>query len=370
MVFLSRAKIGFLMTLYGILFLAIFNNVLAQELIIVEIQIEGEKANEDFIKIFNSGKKELDISGYKLKKRVSTGKEYSIKVFPTGSKIPAHGYFLWANSQENFHLITNSNVWSTATLAKNNSIALLDREEKILDALAWGNPVNPFCEGEVFLNNPNKYQILKRKSNALGFQDTNNNKEDFYLVEKENVFEKINFEQKPKISLLAPKENPINKEFEVKILISSPKKGIYDLKVAIEKDDKIISEIFNEKEEKWISSHYYLKGFFDGSATEKMVKIRIKEESINSLGEAGIVVRIRENENNKYWEEKEKIFFSAPEINKNFSNKLQANLSFSKNKGRSSSDSLYVLLVALIFSFCAGVFVVGLKQKLKFSKIN
>lgn len=358
------------MIFYGILFLAIFENVLAQELIIVEVQIEGEKANEDFIKIFNFGKEELDISGYKLKKRVSTGKEYSIKVFPAGSKIPAQDYFLWANSQENFHLTTNSNVWSAATLAKNNSIALFNREEKILDALAWGNPANPFCEGEVFPNNPDKHQILKRKASVLGFQDTNNNKEDFYLAEKGNVFEKINFEQGPQISLLAPKEIPINKEFEVKILISSLKRGIYDLKVAIEKDDKIISEIFNEKEGKWISSHYYLKGFFDGSATEIMVKIRIKEDKISSLGEAEIIARIRENEKDKYWEKKEKIFFSAPEINKNLSTNLQANLSFSKNKGGVSSDFLYVFLVALIFSFFAGAFVIGLKQKLRFSKIN
>lgn len=184
------------------------------------------------------------------------------------------------------------------------------------------------------------------------------------------MIEKVGFKQEPEISLLSPKEIPTNKEFDAKILISNLKEGIYDLKVAIEKEGRIISEIFNEKEGKWISSRYYLKGFFDSSVTDLRVKIRIKEENINSLGEAEIIVRIRENEKDKYWEKKEKIFFSAPEINKNLSTNLQANLSFSKNKGEVSSDFLYVFLAALILSLFTGVFVIVLKQKLKFSKIN
>jgi len=152
---------------------------LAKELLIVEVQI-GPKSN-DLVKIYNLTEKEIDISGFKLRKKSSTGKEYSLRVFPQGSKILAKDFFVWASSKENFHLKAGADVWSKATLAKNNSVALLDKNNVIVDALAWGNSNNPFVLGEPFPENPKDFQKLKRKKIKNTYQDTRNNSQDFYL---------------------------------------------------------------------------------------------------------------------------------------------------------------------------------------------
>jgi len=160
------------------------NVILAENLLIVEVQIAGDNSNNDYIKIYNPQNQEIDISGYKLRKRSSTGSESSIRVFPTGSKISANGFFIWANSQNNYYLKINANSWSSATLAKNNSLALLNPEGKIIDALAWGESQNPFLEGQPFLENPGPNQQLKRKEINGIYQDTNNNSQDFFIFPK------------------------------------------------------------------------------------------------------------------------------------------------------------------------------------------
>jgi hypothetical protein len=163
------------------LFLIPLKSVFAENLLIIEVQIAGEKANHDFIKIYNPENSDFDISSFKLRKRASTGGESSIRVFPKGSKILAKHYFLWANSEENFSVSLGANVSSKATLAKNNSLALLNPEGQILDAVSWGESQNPFVEGQSFPENPSPNQKLTRKQRAGLYQDTNNNRQDFYL---------------------------------------------------------------------------------------------------------------------------------------------------------------------------------------------
>jgi len=150
---------------------------LPKTILINEVQIAGEDADNDFIELYNPNDIELDISGYKLRKKTSTGSEYSIKIFPKGSKISARGFFLWANSRGDFHLLLEADIWTTETLAQNNSIALFNSEDLLIDALAWGESQNPFVETSPFPQNPEKNQSLER----INFQDTDNNSQDFVL---------------------------------------------------------------------------------------------------------------------------------------------------------------------------------------------
>lgn len=185
MIFIFKNKIW----LFGVIFLAAGFCVFpiraeGANLLITEVQIAGAKANYDFIEIYNAESSSLDISGYKLRKRTSTGSESSIRVFPVGSIINGKGYFLWANSEGGFDQSIGANISSTQTLAKNNSIALLNPEGNIIDALAWGeNLVNPFVEGEKFSVNPEANQSLARKflSGCGCYQDFNNNSVDFNI---------------------------------------------------------------------------------------------------------------------------------------------------------------------------------------------
>ncbi len=149
----------------------------APPLLITEIQIEdASSTNHDFIKIHNPTDKKADISSFQLKKKSSTGREYSIRLFPQGSEIPAQGYFLWANYGQ-------ADASSTQTLAKDNSIALLDKEKNILDAVDWGSSTDPFVEGNPFSINTSTYEIIKRKwsTTTESYIDTNNNEDDFKI---------------------------------------------------------------------------------------------------------------------------------------------------------------------------------------------
>jgi hypothetical protein len=156
---------------------------LLEPILITEVQIEGEKIDNDFIELYNPNELDVDIGGYKLRKRNSTGSESSVCVFPDGSIIKAKGYFLWANSKDDFNIIIGADIGRTATLAGNNSIALFSPEDEILDALAWGESNSPFLEGTAFLKNPGANESLSRKwdDTLQNYQDTNNNLEDFQI---------------------------------------------------------------------------------------------------------------------------------------------------------------------------------------------
>jgi len=160
-----------------------FSQAKEGHLLIVEIQIQGASSKDDYIKIFNPLKEGLDLSGYKLRKRSSTGRESSIRRFPEGTKITSRGYLIWAN--KNYASQIGAQLQSSATLAKNNSVALLNPQGEILDAVAWGDPSNPYKEGEVFPENPSKNQKLVRKKQGGEYLDTDNNSKDFRLEEKE-----------------------------------------------------------------------------------------------------------------------------------------------------------------------------------------
>ena len=192
----------FLIIFISLLFFPFFSF----SLIIVEVQIMGENSSDDYIKIYNSSEKDIDASDYKLRKRTETGKEYSIKVFPKEVIIPSKNYFIWANSKNNFHISLNSNIWSTATIAKNNSIALIGKDNEILDSLSWGKNKKPFNEN-IFSENPEKR--LKRIKKDGIYQNTKDNNKDFYIdpllqiknIESDNVsnLSKENIKENQKI---------------------------------------------------------------------------------------------------------------------------------------------------------------------------
>ncbi len=158
----------------------------AKNVVISEVQIwDDQETFHDFIELYNSSTISVDISGFQLKKRNSSGSEDSIRLFPTGSIISGQGYFLWVNS--NFVSLMNlADATTSQTLAQNNSIALLDKNKNIIDAVAWGISINPFVENFSFPQNPEKGKTLARKAattseGAFTYIDTDNNSQDFEI---------------------------------------------------------------------------------------------------------------------------------------------------------------------------------------------
>ena len=187
------------------------SSIPSPKILISEVQIEGETKGQDFIELYNPSSSSVDISGWRLRKRNQNGAESSIRIFPGGSAIPGEGYFLWAGSKdENYPSSVGADTFSTSYLIQDESVALLDQGQNIIDAVAWGTGHNsPFVEGQAFGDNPKSrdmvgewldglgftgartpyphsifYQSLGRKAiGSGGYQDTDNNSEDFEIQE-------------------------------------------------------------------------------------------------------------------------------------------------------------------------------------------
>ncbi len=100
-------------------------------------------------------------------------------------------------------------------------------------------------------------------------------------------------EKKPKINLNYPLEVFGQKEFEVSLSVSDLESKSYDIKISVESDSQILSEIFDPRENSWQSSNYYLKEFFTGSSLSGNFRLKIKTK--NFIGDAKIFAKIRDS---------------------------------------------------------------------------
>jgi hypothetical protein len=150
-------------------------------LVIVQVQIAGAASSNDFVKIFNPMGVAVDLTGWKLHKKSSTGADYSLKTFPTGMTIAPGAYVTWANSENGFADSIGADVSSTEMLSADNSVALMDPSEAVIDAVAWGTGTNQYVEGDPYPTDPTAGQILVRKSADGSVVDTDDNANDFTI---------------------------------------------------------------------------------------------------------------------------------------------------------------------------------------------
>jgi hypothetical protein len=167
--------------------------------------------------------------------------------------------------------------------------------------------------------------------------------------------------QKPKISLSFPETFKADEEIEVLISISNLKNVPYDLKISIEKEKEVLSEIYNEKEGKWQDSFYYIKNLFSGPSFEGRFKMKLKKEFLFFDGDAEILARIRENGKSSYIEYRGKIKILKPEIKKE-ENKKEFLAEIPKNQGE---EKISPRLIAILNSLFCGFLILILKLKLK-----
>ncbi len=136
-----------------------------------EVQIAGNKSDDEFIELYNSFDGSFDLTGYQLRRKTESGSESSIKVFEKKSIIPAHGFFLWANSGGIFKKPLADAETSSSALADNNSIALYTKSGVagvLVDSLTWGKGAL-FQSGVSVFPNPAKNTSLVRDVNTLAW---------------------------------------------------------------------------------------------------------------------------------------------------------------------------------------------------------
>lgn len=149
--------------------------------LIYEIRITGGtgKSAEDYIKIFNPNPKTIDLSGWRLKKGSKTGSESSIRVFPDGAIVGAGKVITWANND--YASTVGAELFSSQTIAANNSVGLFNKDGVLVDAVGWGEVAGGFVEGLAYPTSPEAGQVLLRKQAGGVLLDTQNNAQDFEI---------------------------------------------------------------------------------------------------------------------------------------------------------------------------------------------
>jgi hypothetical protein len=99
-----------------------------------------------------------------------------------------------------------------------------------------------------------------------------------------------------------------NEEFEVKIKADNlVEDAAYDLKLSIIDGEKTITQVYDEEQEEWISSFYYLEGIMKGQSDEITIQMRLDKKYYDTRGEHKIVARLRKSQTSSYTEAKKTI---------------------------------------------------------------
>jgi len=122
---------------------SLFASVLINE---VQIGVEGN-ANDEFIELYNNESSEVDLTGFSIYKKTSSGSESSIvaKSRFDNKKIPANGILFLAREGEYTGSKNVDIFWPNSySLASNNSLTLYkDYDNKIIeDTVSWGDVKN------------------------------------------------------------------------------------------------------------------------------------------------------------------------------------------------------------------------------------
>lgn len=152
------------------------------DVIINEIQVAGVSANDEFVELYNTTSKPIDISSWSIQYRGGSGSSYYKKNFEKNSIIPASGYFLIAHGGSGNYSgsIPFDMSWSQS-LSSTGAAVYLVNDQKLLDSGARSSVVDKVAYGlsvefEVLpATKPEENQSIERKN----FKDTDNNKEDF-----------------------------------------------------------------------------------------------------------------------------------------------------------------------------------------------
>lgn len=149
---------------------AIFPQPIANHIVISEVQIDGGPTNttHDFIELYNPTNSPLDLNGHRLIKRPGNSpNDTTIKSWTSSTIIQAHGFYLWASSNDqDSPFIAIADTTTTESLGADTSIALRNGPENtgaLVDVLSW-NDGSTLVEGNEFDPDPGINQSMERKA--------------------------------------------------------------------------------------------------------------------------------------------------------------------------------------------------------------
>lgn len=149
------------------------------KILISEIQISGNVSNDEFVELYNPNSEPVDLTGWAVKRKSSSGAEYSL-VSATrleGKTIPAKGYFLMAHETDYASAVTPDVLWAKSnSIASNNTALIYDDGGNVIDKVGFGSASD--FETSPYPDNPDAGKSLSRTSEI----DTDNNAADFSLT--------------------------------------------------------------------------------------------------------------------------------------------------------------------------------------------
>jgi signal peptidase I len=138
--------------------------VTADHVVISEVQRRGDNNQDDFVELYNPTGGDIDLDNWDLRVRNSAGTESSL-IADLGGTIEAHGYYLWASTDNGFAAAVDADASNGNNLAGDSSVALRNVAEEIVDQVAWGSGGGTqFVEGTAFPTNPDSNRSLERKA--------------------------------------------------------------------------------------------------------------------------------------------------------------------------------------------------------------
>lgn len=329
----------------------------------VKIQSEGTgNSNDDFIELYNTTCTDINISGWKLRKKINSGTESSIKVIGSGKAIPAKGYFLWTHS--NLAETLSADQSTGATLSNNYSLALFNKTGTQIDSLTWGSNSNPFSPTISILNpNPVYYVIRRDESDNISYEKN-------YIPKNSTVIETVELDACPKEPDPPPEEEPkiYSNNITLNEIFPNPPKGqeeFIELYNPEEKDNNLSGWILRDgsktgkyifPENSSIKSQDYLvvykenfKFALNNSGVESVTLSSPDEKIVSTVSYTGAKKNISYNFNGQTWRWSkfltpgaENIFNNLPQVKDDVPKKAYKNMfvEFSAKGSDKDNDKL------------------------------
>jgi len=135
-------------------------------IVISEVQFAGATTIDEFVELYNPTDNAINLGGYRLSRKTSSGNKYNLLTSFAEVEMPAHSYYLITHPSGYEGRVAADAVYSTSqSIAANNTIILYsDAGQNVIDKVGAGTASD--FERAVYPNNPAANQGLERKANA------------------------------------------------------------------------------------------------------------------------------------------------------------------------------------------------------------
>ena len=246
-------------------------------------------SGDEWIELKNISKTEVNLAGWQI-----LDKGGQIKIFFNNQpRVLANGFYLLERSDDESVPGISADKIYTGALNDTDEALYLFNENCELEDKVIADPNWPAGEKISKRTMERKSDFFWQTSYNVGGTPKRENSRGYYFSGGGGTPP-----PEPTISLSYPQENPVDQEIEVFLSASNLENATYDVKISIETETGgILSQIYNEKAKEgknlWQSSQFYLTELFSGTFFEGQLKLKIKEDKTEFVGQADIIARIR-----------------------------------------------------------------------------